>query len=79
MDSFVTVSQVKVGAGDSVLLWSDFWIPNSNITLAQKYQRLFSFAKDPLLSVKEAREVADHTELFNLPLSAQAFQELQEL
>ena len=79
MDSFVAVSQIKVGTGDSVLLWNDFWVTNTNVTLAQKLQRLFSFAKDPLLSVKEAREVADLPELFNSPLSAQAFQELHEM
>src|ERR1041385_2525180 len=79
MATFVAVSQAKVGLGDSVLLWNDFWVPNTNATLAQKFQRLFSFAKDPFLSVKEAMEVADLTELFNLPLSAQDFQELSKM
>jgi hypothetical protein len=78
MDSFVAVSQIKLGVGDSVLLWNDF-CNHTNATLAQKFQRLFSFAKDPLISVKEDRDVAELTDLFNLPLSAQAFQELSEL
>ena len=51
-------------------------VTNTNATLAQKFQRLFSFAKDPLLSVKEAKDAIVLTDLFNLPLSAQAFQEL---
>ena len=79
MDSFEAVSQIKLGVGYSVLLWNDFWINHTNATLAQKFQRLFSFAKDPLISIKEDRAVDELTDLFNLPLSAQAFQELSEL
>ena len=79
MDSFVAVSHIKLGVGDSVLLWNDFWINHTNVTLAQKFQRIFSFAKYPLISVKEARAAAEIIDLFNLPLSAQAFQELSEL
>ena len=37
MDSFVAVSQIKLGAGDTMLLWNDFWIDNLNVSLAQKF------------------------------------------
>jgi len=79
MDSFVAVSKIQIGPGDSVLLWQDQWIEQMNRPLANKFARLFSYAKDPLISVQEVLGTTELTELFNLPLSAQAYEELMEL
>src|SRR4051812_48151788 len=50
-----------------------------NISLAHKFARLFTYAKDPLISVQEVLGKSEFTDLFNFPLSAQAYEELMEL
>ena len=50
-----------------------------NRSLANKFARLLSYAKDPLISVQEVLGTSELTDLFNLPLSAQAYEELVEL
>ena len=79
MDSFVAVSKIQIGPVDSVLLWHDFWMDHMNRSLAHKFARLLSYAKDTLISVQEVLATFDLTNLFNLPLSAQAYEELMEL
>src|SRR3954465_3913396 len=79
MDSFVVVSKIQIGPGDSVLLWHDFWMDHMNRSLAHKFTRLLSYAKDPLISVQGLLGTSDLTDLFNLPLSDQAYEELLEL
>jgi hypothetical protein len=68
-----------VGDGSSILFWCDLWKDN---TLDVKFQRLFSFTKDKLISVKEFFARNGMSDLFHLPLSTQAHSEylqLQEL
>jgi hypothetical protein len=76
VDKFLPICQVVVGRGDTVLFWTDRWC---NGTMQSLFPRLFSFALDNNLSVGEFCAEEDKAGLFQLPLSQQAFGELQEL
>ena len=52
---------------------------HSNTPLENTCGRLMSYAKDSLLSDQEALNTTELTDLFNLPLSAQAYDELMLL
>lgn len=62
--------------GESLLFWKDKW-NGQELQLAMP--ELYSFAKNQLTSVKKVFNTADQTQLFHLPLSAQAFQQFQQL
>jgi hypothetical protein len=51
----------------------------STAILSEKFPRLFSFAINPDISVKEIIMAQDLDSIFHLPISEQAFQELGEL
>ena len=70
------IARCQIGDGASVLFWEDLW---SSEVLALKYPCLFSFVRNTSLSVKNVRETEDLDTLFTLPLSEQAFNELQDL
>jgi hypothetical protein len=76
MPNYLDCCTVQVKAGDSVVFWTDKWAgrPLSNI-----FPRLFSFAIDTHLSVKDVLNTGDRSQLFALPLSVQAFEEFQSL
>ena len=68
---------MQVNAGDKALFWSDNWnLGNEVSSLQSRFPRLFSFAKDPWISVKAIFNSIDLYQHFHLPLSAQAFDEL---
>ena len=48
-------------------------------TTQQSFSRLFSYAKDPNVSLLEFRSTQDISNLYNLPLSLQAYNELIKL
>jgi hypothetical protein len=64
--------------GDSILFWKDMW---QDLIREDEYPHLFSFAKDPSISILKARNTIsdDIYDLFNLPLSMVAQAELYEL
>jgi hypothetical protein len=62
--------------GASCLFWDDCWVSQ---LLKQAYPELFSFAKKSEISLKKVLAVAPTSELFNLPLSTQAFAQFQDL
>jgi hypothetical protein len=49
-DNYRAITKCGVGNGSSVLFWSDLWRDHM---IADQFDRLFSFAKDKLQSVKE--------------------------
>lgn len=58
------ICTVQVKEGDTTLFWSDVWgdkVPQF------KYPRLFSFAIDANMSVKDVVLTQDRTTLFHLP------------
>jgi hypothetical protein len=72
-----SISKCQIGNGKSVLFWKDFW-QDGNL-LCDRYPRLFSFALDEDISVATLLSAEDMTSKFHLPLSMEAFQELQSV
>lgn len=65
-----------LGNGTSVCFWDDFWLDE---ILAHKYPRLASFARSDGVSVFDTMQAEDLDTLFFLPLSDQAWEELESL
>jgi hypothetical protein len=79
VDNFQGVSAVKLGRGDTFLFWTENWSLQGSIRpMKLRFPRLFSYVLNENLSAVEVYS----NELMNLfyrPISAQAYQELQEL
>jgi hypothetical protein len=73
---FKNIARCNIGDGTTVTLWHDCW---SGEVLALRFPRLFSFARNPNISVSEAMSAEDLDALFTLPLSQEAFEELELL
>jgi hypothetical protein len=73
-DIYRGIAKCIVGDGSTVLFWSDIW--NDHL-LQDKCPRLFSFAKDKLISVARFLSTTQMDQLFHLPLSSDAWQEYQ--
>ena len=71
------VTQCSPGNGSSTLMWKDKWTDQG--ILASDFERLFSFALDPDISLQTALHTAHLPSLFFLPLSEQAYDEMQQL
>jgi len=71
-----SITTFTIGDGSMVCFWDDLWM---DIVLLVKCPRLVSFARkdDPL--VLEVMQAEDLDDLFILPLSAKAFEELESL
>jgi hypothetical protein len=67
---------VSVKAGDTAIFWSDRW---HGQVFSMAFPRLFSFALEANMSVREVVQMSDLSTLFALPLSVEAFAELQSL
>ena len=66
------LASVQIQDGKSVQLWSDLW--NGNIRSLSAPQ-LFSFTNDQAITVKSAWNLPELHQLFQLPLSEQAYQQ----
>jgi hypothetical protein len=75
---FRGVSKCIAGNGSSILFWKDRWSEHG--LLGETFSRIFSFAVQPDISLQKVIQLNTelHT-LFYLPLSEQAFQELQAI
>jgi hypothetical protein len=74
------VARVKPGAGNTILFWSDnWWFDGSTQPISERFPRLFSYALDSKLSAAEVFASDDMAALFHLPISAQAYEEMQQL
>lgn len=59
-----------------MLFWSDEWkIGDDSTPLRTRFARLFSFAINDKVSVEDVCNTEDRSDLFHLPLSAQAYEE----
>jgi hypothetical protein len=76
VDVYRTITRCQVGDGRSILLWSDL---SSHTLLKDQFPRLFSYAKDQLLSVHEFHNLENILEGFHLPISVEAHSELHQL
>jgi hypothetical protein len=70
------IAQCTIGDGAIVGFWEDLWCEG---VLSSQLPRLFSFARKETILVKEVMQAEDLDELFILPLSVQAHEELQHL
>jgi putative hemolysin len=76
MDNYRSVAKPEVKSGETVLFWSDEWeVDYSRVPLQQIFPRLFSFAKDEKISVRDMVMLQHRSEEFHLPLSSQAYDE----
>jgi hypothetical protein len=76
LQDFKGLAAPNIGNGRTILFWEDLW--NKGIP-AQQYPKLFSFACNTKLSIKEAKQKEHLLELFQLPLSMQAYEQYLEL
>ena len=77
LDHYRNTTWIQVNSGNSALFWSDKWkIGDSVAPLQSRFSRLFSYVKDPWVTVYEVFQSQDMINMFHLPLSAQAYQEL---
>lgn len=70
------IARCTLGDGSTVSFWDDLW---SNSILSLEYPRLHSFAKDSSVSVQQLMLEQDLSDVFALPLSIEAYDELQAL
>ena len=79
-ENFCKLAIPQVHAGDTVVFWLDKWEISGNLViLKDRFPRLHSFVIDDLATVKDFLELPNLTECFHLPLSLEAFQELDHL
>jgi hypothetical protein len=76
VQNFKGLASPIIGNGRTILFWDDLW--NKGIP-AQQYPELFSFACNRKLSIKEAKQKEHLFEIFQLPLSEQAYEQYLEL
>lgn len=76
LDQYKGMASALVQNGTSCFFWLDVW---NHQLLSQSYPHLFSYVKDQKLTVLQVAQLEDLTEIFHLPLSEEAFQQLQEL
>lgn len=67
------IAKCTVGDGSTVCFWEDLW---SDTVLSTEFPRLFTFATNETISVHDIMETASLDDIFFLPLSAQAYDEL---
>jgi hypothetical protein len=80
MDKYRTVAKPEFHCGDTILFWSDEWeINGSREPLRDRFGRLFSYAKDDKISLRDMMLLQDKFEEFHLPLSGRAYDELMIL
>jgi hypothetical protein len=70
------VTTCSIGNGSTVCFWNDMW---ADSVLSVKYPRLMSFVKKITASVSEVMQAEDLDTIFFLPLSTEAFDDLQNL
>jgi hypothetical protein len=76
VESYRSICIINGKSGDTALLWFDSW---NGLDLHTDFPRLFSFALDNTISVREVFQQEDISQLFYLPLSQKVFEELEQL
>jgi hypothetical protein len=76
LDQSKGIAQGIVSSCDTIMFWKDLW--NGSV-LQHSYLHLFSFAKNENISVLSVREHEYLHDLFNIPLSEEAFEQFCEL
>jgi hypothetical protein len=76
LDKYKGMGSIYVENGKTCLLWDDLW--HGQVRKLQ-YPEFHSFAKNKSICLSKATESSGVVNLFNLPLSVEAFNQLQEL
>ena len=76
LENFKQLACPNLKNGESILFWKDKW---NGQELQLALPELFSYAKNEQVSAKKVLSLNDPVNLFALPLSTQAFQQLQQL
>ena len=80
IDVYREVAVIKPGSGTLFMFWADNWLfDGSAVPLSVRFPRLYSYVLDNKLTAAEVYGQEDISQLFHLPLSARAFEELQQL
>jgi hypothetical protein len=73
LDKYRHVATILPSKGDTFMFWLYCWkFENSTTHLHERYPRIFSYAIDDKITAEEVYATSDITQLFHLPLSAQA-------
>ena len=79
-DKFCKLATPQVHAGDTVVFWLDHWkVDNCTTLLKERFPRLHSFVIDDLITVRDIFNMTTESGNLHLPLSVEAFNELQQL
>lgn len=76
VDLSKSMAKCNIGDGKSVLFWTDLWHSNC---VHIKFPHLFTFVRDPGISVHSATQMEFLEDLFQPPLSVQAYEEFLQL
>ncbi|XP_073367917.1 uncharacterized protein [Aegilops tauschii subsp. strangulata] len=80
MQNFRECAWVQINGGDTALMWSDNWQLDDQVSSLQfRFPRLYSYVKDPWITVQEFLDSQNMFQHFHLPLSSQAFDDLTTL
>jgi hypothetical protein len=76
LDTFKGIVGAEYGIGDTILFWHDLW---NNHVLKLSFPQLHSFAKSDSITLRAVMKTEDFEDLFNLPLSEIAYEQICEL
>jgi len=71
-----SIASCSLGDGSTVLFWDDKW---SHVILAETFPHLLQFSRNDRISVQGVMQAEDLDSLFILPLTQEAFTELESL
>jgi hypothetical protein len=74
-DKYKGMASVMIHDRQSSLLWKDLW--NGQVREIQ-FPELYSFAKNKSISLRKAFDSVNFHDLFNLPVSVEAYNQMQE-
>lgn len=75
-DLYRGIAKCVVGNGSTALFWNDIW---NDRLLHQSFPRLYAYAKNKSMSVRNFMSLQNTSQHFHLPLSSQAHQEYMQL
>jgi hypothetical protein len=76
LDQYKGIAQGIAWSGDTILFWKDLW---NGLILQHTYPHQFSFAKNDNITLFSVREHDSLQDLFNTPLSEEAYEQYCEL
>jgi len=75
LDKYKGMASEMMSDGQSCLLWDDLW--NGQVRKLQ-FPKLYSFAKNKSISLSKALGIVTFHDLFSLPVSIEAYNQLQD-